>query len=160
MGAKTAAIEEHIFSTIARGTFGEISQNSISRVMGVRISRLAPSVTATTHVASPSSTAATPPQFLAAQKASAVIDASRRALLDNAVLSPKDVSNPSSEDAFVSGPRSARLQDALGRGGGGGHDGEGGAVTQEQLRSAYSMQMVLKAACSNLLLIFGSFSNT
>ena len=127
-----------------------VSQESIRLCMGARLSRLAPSVTASTHTASSSSTAATPPQFLAAQKASAVIDASRRALLDNDDQphnAVKDFSGSPSEDKFVSGPRSARLQDALGRGGGGGQDGEGGAVTQEQLRSAYSMQMVTKFAC-------------
>ena len=113
--------------------------------MGGRLSRISPSVTAAAHVASPSSTAATPPQFLAAQKASAVIDASRRALLENegplsAAANIK--SDTAKESADVTNIQSTRLQDALGRGGGGGQDGGVGAVTQEQLRAAYSMQMV------------------
>jgi hypothetical protein len=113
------------------------------------LSRLSPSVTAAAHVASPSSTAATPPQFLAAQKASAVIDASRRALLENegplsAVANSNIASDRANESADVANIQSARLQDALGRGGGGGQDGGVGAVTQEQLRAAYSMQMVCR----------------
>jgi hypothetical protein len=117
--------------------------------MGARASRLSSVVAASTPHAVPSSTAATPPQFLAAQKASAVIDASRRALSDCGDA-PKDPSVNTSSlgianavGAVSPDERSARLQDALGRGGGGGLDGDG-AVTEEQLRAAYSMQMVLQ----------------
>ena len=115
--------------------------------MGGRVSRLSHSVAASSkHAATPSSTAATPPQFLAAQKASAVIDASRRALLDNAEASSA-ASNPASKstitEAFSSSMRSAPLQDALGRGGGGRLDAGEGAVTEEQLRGAYALKMVL-----------------
>jgi hypothetical protein len=115
------------------------------------VSRISHSVAASSkHAATPSSTAATPPQFLAAQKASAVIDASRRALQDGAeplshASNPASKSESTRSEAFSSSMRSAPLQDALGRGGGGRVDaGEGGgAVTEEELRGAYAFKMVL-----------------
>lgn len=79
-----------------------------------------------------------------------MIDASRQALLDNQRATsdaPQSISNLTRQDAAVSSLGSLRLQDALGRGGGGGQEGEGGAVTPEQLRAAYSSEMVLKHKC-------------
>jgi hypothetical protein len=117
--------------------------------MGARASRLSSAVAASTsHAAMPSSTAATPPQFLAAQKASAVIDASRRALSDHheatadVSKNPSAITDASAVNAVPSNAHSARLQDSLGRGGGGGLERVGAAVTEEQLRAAYSMQTV------------------
>jgi len=114
--------------------------------MGSRVSRLSRAVAGSASQAeSQSSTAATPPQFLAAQKASAVHDASRRVLLDDAMLPTENPlkqpgSSVSHAVAAASNMREARLQDALGRGGGGGHEGQGVGVTDEELRNAYSVQ--------------------
>ena len=122
------------------------AKSGSTRRMGGRVSRLSRAVAGpSSQAATPSSTAATPPQFLAATKASAVIDASRRVLSDDTASPAEDIykqtgSNPSHAVAAASNMRAARLQDALGRGGGGGHEGEG-AVTDEQLRNAYSVQV-------------------